>query len=79
MPFFGAEMGIESFFYVSRENIAEKKERPGKWPFRAKFDGAYVWGDNRKAGQQTGCPAQRKQDVRGSPVVFSLTICRYSQ
>ena len=38
MPFFGAEKGIESFFYVSRENIAEKKEKPGKWHFRAKFD-----------------------------------------
>jgi hypothetical protein len=28
MPFLGAEKGIESFFYVSRENIAEKKKSP---------------------------------------------------
>lgn len=64
-------MGIESLFYVSREIIAEKKEKPGKWPFRAKFDGAYVWGDNRKAGNPF---VARPKENRMFEVVLSSSL-----
>ena len=41
MPFFAPEMGLGSFFICFTGKLLQKKEKPGKRHFRAKFDAVY--------------------------------------